>query len=101
MCIDIVDICFRIADGRISSFFDMLSAHNTSVFYFQDNNLSNSPWIFTKFDVCIDIVEIASCVRIAHQQILSISSNSSITPDFSKIRDTSAWSQLGIQLDSI
>ena len=44
----------------------LTSAHNTSVFYFQDNNLSNSPWIFTKFDVCIDIVEIASCFRIAH-----------------------------------
>ena len=25
--------------------------------YFQDNNLSKSQWIFTKFDMCIDIVE--------------------------------------------
>ena len=31
-----------------------LSARNTSVFYFQDNNLSKSEWIFTKFDVYID-----------------------------------------------
>ena len=44
-----------------------LSACNTSVFYFQDSNLSKSQWIFTKFDVCIDIVEI--CFGIAHQQI--------------------------------
>ena len=35
-----------------------LSACNTSVFYFQDNNLSKLQWIFTKFDTCIDIVEI-------------------------------------------
>ena len=27
------------------------------VFYFQDNNFSKSQWIFTKFDMCIDIVE--------------------------------------------
>ena len=32
------------------------SVRNTSVFYFQDNNLSKSQWIFTRFDVCIDIV---------------------------------------------
>ena len=47
-----------------------LSACNTSVFYFQDDNLSKSQWIFTKFDMCIDIVEI--CLGIAHGQILSI-----------------------------
>ena len=38
-------------------FLTELSARNTSVFYFQDNNLSKSQWIFTKFDVSIDIVE--------------------------------------------
>ena len=47
-----------------------LSAHNTSVFYFQDNNLSKSQWIFTKFDMCIYNVEI--CFGIAHWQISSI-----------------------------
>ena len=49
MCIDIVDICFGIANGRISSILTELSARNTSVFYFQDNKLSQSQWIFTKF----------------------------------------------------
>ena len=46
------------------------SALNTSVFYFQDNNLSKSQWIFTKFDVYIVIVEI--CFGIPHWQISSI-----------------------------
>ena len=49
-------------------FLTELSAHNTFIFYFQDNNLSKSQWIFTKFDVCIDIVEI--CFGIAQRQIL-------------------------------
>ena len=52
MCIDIVEICFGIANGQISSIFDRVIC-NTSVFYFQDNNLSKSQWIFTKFDMCI------------------------------------------------
>ena len=47
-------------------FLKALFARNTSVFHFQDNNLSISQWIFTTFDVCIDIVEI--CFGIAHQQ---------------------------------
>ena len=68
VCIDIVDICFWIANGRISSIFDSyLPACNTSVFYFQHNNFRKFQWIFTKFDVCIDIVEI--CFGIAHRQI--------------------------------
>ena len=40
----------------------------TSVFYFQDNNLSKPQWIFTRFDRCIYIVEIC----FAHWQISSI-----------------------------
>ena len=83
-------VCFGIADRQISSTFDSylpgtspifsflddicfgieLSAHSISVFYFQDYNLSKSHWIFTKCDVCIDIVEI--CFGIAHWQISSI-----------------------------
>ena len=47
-----------------------LSASNTSIFYIKDNNLSKSQWIFTKFDMCIYIVEI--CFGIAHWQISSI-----------------------------
>ena len=51
-------------------FLTELYALNTSVFYFQNNNLSNSQWIFTKFDVYIVIVEI--CFGVAHWQISSI-----------------------------
>ena len=51
-------------------FLKELSARNISLFSFQDNNLSKSQWIFSKFDVCIDIVEI--CFEIAHQQISSV-----------------------------
>ena len=44
--------------GKFRPFLTELSACNTSVFYFQDNNLSKSQWIFTKFGMSIDIVEI-------------------------------------------
>ena len=44
MCIYIVEICFGIANGQILSVFDS----DTSVFLFQDNNLSKSQWIFMK-----------------------------------------------------
>ena len=36
--------------AKFHPFLTELSAHSTSIFYFQDNNLSNSQWIFTKFD---------------------------------------------------
>ena len=52
--------------GKFCQFLTELSAHNTSVF----NNLSKSQWIFTKFDMCIDIVEIR--FGVAHWQISSI-----------------------------
>ena len=59
MCFDIVEIWFWIANRQISSFFfSGLSARDTFLFSFQDNNLSKSQWIFTKLDMCIDIVEI-------------------------------------------
>ena len=58
MYIDIVEIWFEIANGQISSsFFFGLSARDTSVFSFPDDNLSKHQWIFTKL-VCIDILEI-------------------------------------------
>ena len=50
-------------------FLTELSACNTSIFYFQDNNLSKSQWIFTIFCTCIDIMEI--CFGIAYWQISS------------------------------
>ena len=45
------------------------SARNISIFYSYDNNLNKSQWIFTNFDVCIDIVKI--CLGIPHGQISS------------------------------
>ena len=42
VCIDIVEICFGIANGKI------LSAHNTSIFFIWDDNFSKSHQIFTK-----------------------------------------------------
>ena len=53
--------------GKYRLFLTELSARNTSVFYFQDNNLSKFQWIFTKFDICIYIVEL--CFGIAYWQI--------------------------------
>ena len=65
MCIDIVEICFWIADGQISSVFD--SCLNTSVFSFLDDNFTKYEWVFTKLGVCIDIVDI--CFGIANGRI--------------------------------
>ena len=56
--------------GKFHPFWTELSACSSSVVYFQDNNLSKSQWIFTKFDMFIDIVEI--CFGIADCQISSI-----------------------------
>ena len=44
--------------AKFRQFFTELSARDTFVFLFQDNNLSKSQWIFTKLEMCIDIVEI-------------------------------------------
>ena len=72
MCIALIlwRSALRLLMGKSSIFFTELSACNTSVFYFQDNNLSKSQWIFTKLDICFDSVEI--CLWIAHGQISSI-----------------------------
>ena len=56
--------------GKFCQFLTELSARNTSAFYLKDNNLSKFQWIFTKFDMCIYIVEI--CFGITHWQILSV-----------------------------
>ena len=53
--------------GEFRLFLTELYAGNTSLFYFQDNNLSKSWWIFFKCDVRIDIMEV--CFGIAHRQI--------------------------------
>ena len=44
--------------GKSHQFLTELSAWDTSVFSFQDNNLSQFQWIFTELDVCIDILKI-------------------------------------------
>ena len=56
--------------GEFCPFLTELFARNTSVFYFQGNNLSKSQLFFTKFDMCINIVK--TCFKIAHWQISSI-----------------------------
>ena len=53
--------------GKFRQFFTELSAQDTPIFSFSDDNLSKFQWIFTKLDVCIDIVEI--WVGIANGQI--------------------------------
>ena len=59
MCIDIVEIWFRIAYGQILlSIFDSFFCLGHVHFFFSDDNLSKYQWIFTHFGVCIDIVEI-------------------------------------------
>ena len=60
MCIDIVEIWFGIAKGQISSIFDSLSylPMTHPYFGFRTITLSKSQRIFTKLDMCIDIVEI-------------------------------------------
>ena len=42
--------------GIFHQFLKDLSACDTSVFLFPDDNLSNYQWIFTKLCMCIDIL---------------------------------------------
>ena len=44
--------------GKIRQFLTELSARDTSVFSFPDDNLSKYTWIFTKIVIYIDIVKI-------------------------------------------
>ena len=60
---------FGLLMGKFCPFLTVICPH-TSVFYFPDNNLSKSQWIFTKFNKCIDFVEI--CFGNSHWQISSI-----------------------------
>ena len=56
--------------GKFRQFLTELSARDTPIFSFPDDNLSKHQWIFTKLDMCIDIVEI--WFGIANGQISSI-----------------------------
>ena len=58
MCIYIMEIWFRIANGQILSISIGLSAHDTSVISFPDDKLSKCQWIVTKLGMRSDIVEI-------------------------------------------
>ena len=53
--------------GRFVQFLTELSAHDTSVFSFRDDNFSKYQWIFTQLGMSIDSVEI--CLGIANDQI--------------------------------
>ena len=44
--------------GKFFQIFTELPAQDTPIFSSQDDNLSKHQWIFTKLDVCIDIVEV-------------------------------------------
>ena len=56
--------------GKFRQYLTELSARDTSVFSFLDENFSKSQWIFTKHGMCNDIVEV--CFGIAKGQIASI-----------------------------
>ena len=44
--------------GKFRQFLTELSARDTPIFSFPDDNLSKHQWIFIKLGMCIDIVEI-------------------------------------------
>ena len=54
--------------GKFRQFVTELSARDTPIFSFPDDNLTKHQWIFTKLGLCIDIVEI--WFVIANGQIL-------------------------------
>ena len=56
--------------GKFRQYLTELSALDTPIFSFLDDNLSKHQWIFTKLGMCFDIVEI--WFGIANAQILSI-----------------------------
>ena len=56
--------------GKFCQFVTEISASNTFVFSFMDNNFSKCQWIFTKLGMCINIVKI--CIGIANGWSLSI-----------------------------
>ena len=56
--------------AKFRQFLTELSARDTPIFSFPDDNLSNHQWIFTKLGMCIDIADI--WFGIANGQISSI-----------------------------
>ena len=70
MCIDIVEIWFGITDGQILSNLTELSARDSPIFLFPDDNLRKYQGILTKLGTCIDIKDI--WFGIANGQISSM-----------------------------
>ena len=68
MCIDIVRSGLGLLLGKFRQILMELSALDTSIFSFSDDNLNKHQWVFTKLGICIDIVEI--WFGIANGQIL-------------------------------
>ena len=68
-CIDTVETWFKIDNGQIIKFLLIYLPARHLYFTFRTIT-SKSQWIFTKFDMCIDIVEIF--LGIAHRNISSI-----------------------------
>ena len=58
---------------KFCQFLTELSARDTSIFSFPEDNLSRCQWIFTKLGMCIDIVE--AWFGVANGQISSIFDN--------------------------
>ena len=69
MCIDIVEIWFGIANGQICQILTELSAQETHIFSFPDDNLSKCKGILTKLGTYIDI---KIWFQIANGQISSV-----------------------------
>ena len=56
--------------GKFRQFLMELTARDTPIFSFPDDNFSKHQCFFTKLGMCIDIVEV--CFGVANGQILSI-----------------------------
>ena len=54
--IDIVEIWFETAIGKVRHFLTELSTRDTSIVSFPDDYLSTYQWINTKLGMCIDII---------------------------------------------
>ena len=83
MCIDIVEIWFGIANGQICQILTELSARDTPIFSFPDDNVCKCQEFLTNFDTCIDIKEVGFGIA-----------NGQISPVFNRIicpRHDNGW----------
>ena len=68
--VNIIGFSPNLVCALILRFVTEISACNTFVFSFMDNNFSKCQWIFTKLGMCINILKI--CIGIANGWSLSI-----------------------------